>query len=146
MLGLVVKQQLHFDHFTHENHNGFISGVSRMFMEKTNTSDPLRKERYSRHLKNVLKIGYKISYMDVVFVWKKVTVGMHFISTTNQDMISFYFIHRLITIIVILMVYLNCYSFISHVSFTICSCDYCDFYLFLLLLLLVLLIFCFLIY
>ena len=50
-----------YEHFCSSNHNGFISDVSVTFIDKTDPSDPLKKEGYWRsNLKTMASFGLNI--------------------------------------------------------------------------------------
>ena len=60
--GILVKQQHLYDHFNDQNHNGFVQDVSIIFIDKTDPSDPLKRERYWRDtLKTLAPNGLNIS-------------------------------------------------------------------------------------
>lgn len=56
------KQENVKNHFTHKNHDGFISEASITFIDKTDHSDPSKREQYQiLTLKNIVKHGLIIS-------------------------------------------------------------------------------------
>ena len=54
-------QQHLYEHFCSSNHYCFISDVSVTFMDKTDPSDPLKRENYWRStLKNIAPFGLNV--------------------------------------------------------------------------------------
>ena len=47
--GKSVKQKHLYDHFTEKYHEGFLQDVSITFIDKTDPSDPLKREKYWRN-------------------------------------------------------------------------------------------------
>ena len=66
--GVTCMQQHLFDHFCDCNHKGFLSDVSITFIDKTDPSDPLKREDYWRSiLKTMAPFGLNIE--DSVQFW-----------------------------------------------------------------------------
>ena len=66
--GVTCMQQHLFDHFCDCNHQGFSSDVSITFIDKTNASDPLKREDHWRSiLKTTAPFGLNIE--DSVSFW-----------------------------------------------------------------------------
>ena len=42
-------QQHFFEHFSSKDHSGFLDGVSIIFIDKTDTKNPNKREHYWRH-------------------------------------------------------------------------------------------------
>lgn len=56
------KQENVKKHFTHKNHDGFISEASITFIDKRDSSDPSKREQYQiLTLKNIVKHGLIIA-------------------------------------------------------------------------------------
>ena len=61
-VGSSRKQQHLYDHLTLEIHDGFIGEVSIIFIDKTDPSNPLKREQYWRHtLKTLVPYGRNVS-------------------------------------------------------------------------------------
>ena len=59
--GETCMQQHLYEHFCSSNHNCFISDVSVTFIDKTDPSDPLKREDYRRStLKTMAPFGLNI--------------------------------------------------------------------------------------
>ena len=60
--GESVKQQHLYDHFMLEDHTQFVNDVSIIFIDKTDPTDPLKREQYWRHtLKTLVPYGLDVS-------------------------------------------------------------------------------------
>ena len=63
--GKSVKQKHLYEHFTEKDHKGFLQDVSIIFIDKTDTSDPLKREKYwPDTLKTLAPNGLNISESD----------------------------------------------------------------------------------
>ena len=61
-VGKSVKQKHLYEHFTEKDHEGFLQDVSIIFIDKTDPSDPLKREKYWRDtLKTLAPEGLNIS-------------------------------------------------------------------------------------
>ena len=59
--GAICKQQHLFNHFCASDHSGFLEDVSLTFIDKTDPSDPLKREDYWRStLKTMAPFGLNI--------------------------------------------------------------------------------------
>ena len=60
--GESVKQQHLCDHFMLEDHTHFVNDVPIIFIDKTDPTDPLKREQYWRHtLKTLVPYGLNVS-------------------------------------------------------------------------------------
>ena len=57
-----VKQQHLYDHFMLEDHTQFVNDVSIILINKTDPTNPLRREQYWRHtMKTLVPYGHNVS-------------------------------------------------------------------------------------
>ena len=62
MFNISVKQKHLYEHITEKDHEGFLQDVSIIFIDKTDPSDPLKREKYWRDtLKTLAPDGLNIS-------------------------------------------------------------------------------------
>ena len=66
--GESVKQQHLYDHFILEDHTQFVNDVWIIFIDKADTTDPLKREQ---HWRNTLKtlVQYALNVCERLHVW-----------------------------------------------------------------------------
>ena len=84
--GEPVKQQHLYDHFMLEDHTQFVNDVSIIFIDKTDPTDPLKREQYWRHtLKTLVPYGLNVSESVWLHDICKLLYGLDCIRTMNLD-------------------------------------------------------------
>ena len=85
--GESVKQQYLYDHFMLEDHTQFVNDASITFIDKTDPTDPLKREQYWRHtLKTLVPHGLNVSESVWLHDICKLLEGLDCVGTMNLDM------------------------------------------------------------